>query len=364
MKCPACGFENVPGEDRCGRCNGQLKEAKQDRSPREMMPPRAGRFKFLRPVAYSIRRSMDKLPERMPLRLSGIFTRGSLPGDAMMAMMLSFVPGLGHLMDGRRRAAALGFVGWFLLLLIVLQFRIGLWGGLLGGFLVSWHVSVILDAGRPQVHLRERSDVFRLMIPVLILCMLAYGCVDRALRQRFFVSACHYDVPPLEIRSGEVLLFRRQRLEQDSIQRDEIWLQPRNVGGARIHIGQELVMDLQRAGDIPYWVVGLPGDLVEVAQDGARINGKLIDLGEILGDPTFLPSDPIFMTVPEGYVFALTHYIVGGRGAVYQGVLWQNLFMVQRNNLRARALAIYLPITKRRMLRVSSERERGKGGGS
>ena len=52
MRCPRCGFENMPGLTTCVRCSSVM----QATAPVVATPPRAGWTKHLRPIGYWLNR--------------------------------------------------------------------------------------------------------------------------------------------------------------------------------------------------------------------------------------------------------------------------------------------------------------------
>jgi len=93
MRCRQCGFENMPGLERCGRCSSILVV----REPVAVTPPRARGARWLRRMGYRARAVLHRagLGDRaLPPELEDSAARP--PQPSLWPGAVSVVPGLGH----------------------------------------------------------------------------------------------------------------------------------------------------------------------------------------------------------------------------------------------------------------------------
>ena len=209
MECPICGFESIPGTEVCVQCHSQL-TVMGGASGEVLSPPRAGRLKVFRPLRYFVNRTFDRLPTRIPNRLARVFEGSSvLPGTAWAAVFLSIIPGLGHLSDGRRRAALVVAGVWVGLAALTVNFFHGVIGGLLSGALLSWHACVAFDAGRARYHIESFRTRFRLVLFLLVLAGIGYFLLYRLVGQFVGLAESPFLLEAAGVEQGDVLLVRR-----------------------------------------------------------------------------------------------------------------------------------------------------------
>ncbi len=111
MKCSSCDFENMPGLERCARCNAILNLKQID-----IEPPRATGPVALRRTRLGVIRSTH----RIGFNFSGIIQRLRLPrisgGAPLGSLVMSLVPGLGQLVLGQRILGWSILAGWCVLM--------------------------------------------------------------------------------------------------------------------------------------------------------------------------------------------------------------------------------------------------------
>jgi hypothetical protein len=111
MKCLRCEFENIPGQARCIRC-GSILEAGSEVI--QIYPPRMPVWR--RPFRDAMRcfRAWRFVPERPPTAIRREFDR--IASGHFGGLILSVVPGLAHLLNGRFREVWLFVLLWFIVL--------------------------------------------------------------------------------------------------------------------------------------------------------------------------------------------------------------------------------------------------------
>lgn len=122
LTCPSCGFENMKGSQVCARCRARLVwDGPKNRT--DFQPPRAATNKSRRQTLFALRAKMqsranpkgllDRSPETV---VRGAFSplRGwsLLPFGHKLAAVLSIIPGLGQVSQGRHVQGAAWFFGW------------------------------------------------------------------------------------------------------------------------------------------------------------------------------------------------------------------------------------------------------------
>ncbi|MHC4201105.1 MAG: S26 family signal peptidase [Planctomycetota bacterium] len=320
-----------------------------------LTPPRAGRAKSLRPLGYGINRAVDRLPRGMPDRLARVFRGDSvLPGESVAAMLLSVVPGLGHLMSGRRKAAALVFGVWLVAVILTVNFYYGATGTLLFAFLVGGHAGVVFDAGRARDTVRSLRDRLRIMLFLLIPCAGAYFIMDRVANRFVSFVASPFALRSLNIDEGDVLRISRGPHEW---RRGDLCTVSRPGGGH--YVGGAGVV-FRTHGDMLVAVLGLPGDRVEVSSEGVRVNGRSLALDMLPEGSVPLPKEPISLTIPEGHLLAVTPVqlpdVQNPQSLV--ATVWRNLYSLPESSVVGRATGIYLPFSRRRSFKEPADRER------
>ena len=344
MQCPLCGFENIPGTQRCTSCRSQL-EAAAPPAPADLTPPRAGALKGIRSVVYAINRFLDRLPARPAAWLGRVFnTERGMPGEALAAMLLSVLPGVGHLATGRRLAALAAAGVWLLLGFITANFYSGSTGGLLIGTLASWHACVVFDAGRLQQHTTDVRQRLGAMLFIMILAAIAYFAADRVARGYFDLVVSPFAHEGLGIQQDDTLLaWRRHLTPEDLAPGDLVTIAHGRISGAGYVVefpdGIAIGVVVARAGDkVTFSAAG-------VAVNGAPLPDGLLPAGRLLPPPR-----PSFTVPEESVVISLYfrhHSIFGGSA----GQVWRSVFVERVSAVRGRVAMVYMPWGRRHSLR-------------
>lgn len=103
MRCPNCGFENMPGLDACGLCRGKLAAPAE---PVSVYPPRARERTARDRMAWTVERVHGPRPSPdREAATSGANVRGVLRAAALATAAV--VPGVGYRLAGDRATARL-----------------------------------------------------------------------------------------------------------------------------------------------------------------------------------------------------------------------------------------------------------------
>jgi len=349
MQCANCGFENMPGIATCVGCGAPL-ELRAGR-PEYFVPPRAGRWKVLRPLLYLKNRLFGRIAVLDRANFL-IISAPDMTRQDLLAMVLSLVPGLGHAAAKRWRAACIAFVGWLLLFAATASLYSGLTRGVLSGLLVSWHTMVMMDAGRLLRTARRFSD--RWMVTVLLCLALAflYSLIPNP---RMLVSAGSF--PTLEVQPGDTLWGWPGNPEAELHRNDLVFLRAR--GGRRRNLGgggEGYVLDTSHGRTVGC-LVGLPGEEVVVTSEGISIDDRLLESPNLPGnDYLLLPDkgeirvkvrDNVYMVVYSLYRRRLRLGPLSLRDVCEE--FYGDAFLVEREDIVGRSLGVYLPIRNRHL---------------
>ena len=332
MRCPRCGFHNMPGLLACGHCAGDLQERTAGVS---VYPPRAsGRRRRrvehfrqrLQAVWAELRGGQAASAANLatlggvglhawrtlmwgdtPARTGAVRTRKAAP----IAALLGIAPGLGHLYCGHPGTAAwLGGSFAVLAALELLLLRTSRYGVVVAPLYLLALVSFVDAWFRARVANGTAAPVgWQWLAQVLLL------------------TTCH-----LLLLGGLLSLFPVITVNAPS-------LEPDFPAGTRF-LGTRLFRTLDRGDYVacsgPYGlvvdrVVGGPGDVVEALPPDVRVNGDLLPRGFIPGRQ---PAENVRLVVPPGSYAVFVHEarVYGAPGAPYR----DSLETVERSAVRAR----------------------------
>lgn len=338
----------MPGLDRCARCRGQLLADAAPSSPGTFMPPRPGAVtKFFRPVLYGWLRLLAKLPTKVPAAFARLFPMTDTSPEAKARMAASIIPGLGHLLDRRRRTGALVFMVWLVLLVFYLNSLARWWEWLLFGLILTMHAMAAYDAGNLNQGFDFWDGCRRRMRDMMLLSMLlctAYLTVifgfGAATGMRLVAAPA--TIPWAGVEEGDVHIFHATSGKYVPV-RGDVVTAARRVVEVR---AQHLIFRI--AQGVPYWVVALPGDQVVINCDGITVNSRLMPAVN-LPQNLPLPLEPVAMQVPDGYimtVMSMEKMRVTLNLNTYRAI-WQEVFMLQITSVQGHAVGIYLPLARR-----------------
>ncbi len=349
MKCPACGFENMRGTERCISCRARLMLA--DTMPAGVaVPPRAGKTKWLLPFRRAGNLLRQRLTTMVPAPMAWLARQlnplDDLPSESVAAIYMSLVPGLGHLMGRRWRAGLLWGGVWAILLLMAL----GLWGGpfawILAGLPLSWHVSAMADAGQVRRWAKSAQRHLRLMmLHVFLPCFILYAVAFVLVNHFFQVADSLQATVRQGIRQGDTLLFQRLSRSSALRQGDLVvlgWSERRDDlfgGNEPYRQGEQFrFASLSRTIRIPHLaqVLAFPGDQVEISGRQVKVNGVLLPMD--LTRAWQWEAPPAKFASPR---------LETGSVLLFDGF---DILQKPRNSIESRVRAIWFPLARRQAL--------------
>ena len=339
MRCGRCGFENMPGLERSGRCSGVLVV----REPISVTPPRARGPRRLRRMRYRLGNALGFLrsPRRAPA--------GPLPGP-LWAGAASVVPGLGHLLTGRGRRVRWFTAGWGGCLLAGLALYGTTPGGWLLGLAVALHAHVAADS--VDLNKRLNSAWLRIGASLCLFLLLAFGLYApvRAAAGRLVRSArSAVDAGP--VRQGDLLLVHRGGARAP--RRGDLVLYPiEPAGGAGYRLG---------GGEVMSQVIALAGDTVKIHHaevtvtraDGRQTRYDISPLPVAGATEIVVPADHCLCLPPQ---YARTDH---GGDAPPVSTYIQTVAMPRLTGLAGRAFMLWRPLRRARWLPRAPKEEPG-----
>lgn len=339
MQCRRCGFENMPGLARCGRCQTVLMAT----APVNVHPPRAKGSKRLRAAGYRLNRLLS-CGVLAPVQEWGERVKAAMPGgdgEPLLFACISVIPGLGHLLTGRVRRIRWAWLAWCGAILLGLLLY-GSWpGGVLIGGAVAAHAWIVCDAG----NLRERATTTarRIALPVgvfFLLLLLPYAGVRSV--AGWFVRGClsPQDLTAAGVHARDFLLVWRRAYRTEGPQRGDLALwsfPPQTYPGYVI-----------RGGEVFGLVVALPGDKIVVKAGEVSVVTPA-------GATYNWHTDGLLMDAVADIRLSDTQYFCIGPQPSVRTVVASSLFLdsvlrVPRGAFEGRAFMIWNPIWRRKWL--------------
>lgn len=348
MKCPSCGFENMPGTAFCGRCRAQL-QMTGPVPPEAIMPPRAGAKKRFRRLSYLLNRMAEQTPAwRISTRIREIPARFSLPDVSIpahdaRAMLFSLVPGLGHALTRRFKEGAWFFLSWIAALAGLLHF-------IAGGFLsalffaavIGIHAGAICHAGR--VHAESMLQWARTMSGILMITGGMYFTGHFVLHQHVGFVSASTDLPSLEAQTGDTLIFRKQSMETNDLFQNR-WIVFQIIRG-RLDAFQinGYHYSINLADVAVGQILGLPGDQVVIGPEGIFVNDLFYPAGDLPVGQLSFPDKEIVMSIPKGRVFVIAP--VSYFNKWHLNTIWRQTFIIDPKRIKGVITGIWSPFTR------------------
>lgn len=339
MKCGRCQFENIPGQERCIRCHSLLV------APTAVLtvdPPRmpAWRGPF-RSLARRMR-GLRVLPERFWAG-SGDGGRGiHLGSDPLVTLVLSLVPGLGHLVRRRFREVALWTLAW----LVLVSAAVFCWGSQIGfvllGLGIGVHAWIAVRAGLWQT-LKEPADRLVAVLGVLIVLAFLYAVAPRVLFFGYRGIQAPTTIPGLRIRAGDYLLVRRGAGASVPLARGTLVLvhPPSMINGVRLN--HPFAVTLGQ-------IVGLPSEMVAIQDDAYVVEGQRLD-PQSFPVPAWLRGRAYGTQVPPDSYFISVEYQF--RGNAHRGltnVMITDVSTIKTDAVQGRVFLRWWPPSRRGFL--------------
>jgi len=355
MKCPNCGYFNMPGATTCGQCRRELasKPASGPVPLDEYYPPRASNrsvrenIEANSPQVRLARRFVEKDWDTTRADLKRV-REVRVTVRAWMLSLLSLVPGLGQCLQHRYGVAAV-LVSLEILTIGLAWSRVRHWSFdlLVVGALAVAAISMWDTAnknfppslsGLPQILRWVRLG----LMSVLTVSVLVVGAFYMAsFRYGFWTLAGDVAAPALL--RGDSLLVRRLNVERPL----------RYLSRGDIVVCAD---PNEYNGQLTERVLGLPGDIVEFANGAIMVNGRKLRRSELPLSFEAVTSQANIarLTLPPFKVQAGPHEIVvwSARIIAYGGAGNNRVYIkVLDDTIQGRAIAIYQPPDRRRWLR-------------
>lgn len=333
MRCQRCEFENMPGLVTCMRCGSALTVPTESI---DVHPPRMSHWK--RPIRKLFRGFRRFIPasawsgEDLHTRAFPDWLRKASK-VAFFGAVLSFVPGVAHLIQGRFREIRWWVVGWFVLLLGALFFFGSGLGMLLMGLALGVHVWIAVHSALLQEY---QQFNYRLMGYLIILVF--YFMFYRLLTPIVFFDLqggySAVNVPYARVEHGDFLIGRPSQTDPDDITRGSfVLVQLENVANH----------GFRRQTNTGYaQVIGLAGETVAIENDRFVVDDQPLD-AEQYPLPTWLKRQTFSTIVPQDSYFISAQY--SGRG--YNEAQAIEVCVVNRSQIEAKAFLRWNPLQRR-----------------
>lgn len=357
MQCPHCGFENLPGIVICTRCRAQLVAARPS-SAAEFLPPRAGRWKWLRPLHYFLNVWGDRLPAFLPPAISSFFVSAwGISREAVAALLFSAVPGLGHLLRGQR-LQAMGVIAVWCALIWLAVIWFGHWfGGLCRGLLIGLHAGAAMHAAgvRRIPVLRQRLACGAML---LLLCGGAYVLLYLWLSRDYEVIAAPFACEDLDVMPGDLLLMRRIANFSGCQRGDLVMQRERHLSMRTGAFGNVYLVLPERT---LLRLIAFGGEEVMIADGKVSISGINDAEAAHLARGIPLPRTPLRLTLGEREAMAVAPLNTAAlRYAPDQDLLrevWAQVFPFPESSLYAKGVAVYHPLWRRHWFAAAPARQ-------
>jgi hypothetical protein len=263
-------------------------------------------------------------------------------GEALLGVILSIIPGLGHYIDGRFREISLFVLGWFVALLTGVFFYGGAVGFLFLGIAVSLHGWIAFNYAMSK----EPDDTlgrFKTFGFLLVALALIYWGVRTFAFRDFVFTYSTLTIPYQKVEQGDLLLTRPSRVSPDTLTRGTIVL----GNFTAIYGGHAGYGRYQATGQ----VIALPGEMIQIANGQFVVNSSALDKGKF-PVPQWLSGASMRTTLPEDYCFISVSYKVYAHGMVLTDDIISKACMQKQEDIIAVAVMRWLPVMRRGFLRM------------
>ncbi|UCG47802.1 MAG: hypothetical protein JSU94_20285 [Phycisphaerales bacterium] len=340
MQCPQCQFENMPGRDRCFKC-GSILDAKD--AAINVHPPRMAPWKGpVRGLMCRLRRSRlmpeEIIGDHAPKWMKSM-PQGSLPG-----LILSIIPGLAHMLEGRFKEIRWYVLAWFLVLLIGMFMYGSFWGISLVGLAVGLHAYIAIH----HRLIKEKIGFWEklaLVAFVLITLAIIYLAVPRLPFIGVRGAHCSMAVPYHRVEPGDYLLARRGRFAPTSLSRGSLVLIR-----VRTLRGGGWAGSLGRTQETVGQVIGLPGEQLVIADRAFFIENQPLDPNKY-PVPRWLQSGRFSVTIDANSYFVSSEYSLRARGRGLDSSLVGEACLFAAERIEARVFMRWWPLSRRGFIR-------------
>jgi len=333
MKCPQCDFENVPGQQRCFKCNSLLENTEII----DIYPPRMSHckkpFRYIRRVLRS-----NRIPE-MPK--TSIATKTYIQQYQPFAMVLNIIPPLGYIIKGRFHEIKWLFLAWIMSLTI----SIFLYGDTLFNITfaiaVALHIKMFLDFSLKK-NLTQLTHKIVAIIIIFLLLMTCYISVGLLIFRHLGLQRSSIAIPSKNIQKGDGLLTSLAT-QNDIKPGDIIIFKPYSIGQYQ----RQRITAFAGSNNACGQVIALPGQTLELKDNHFNVDGQTLDPNNF-PIPNWLQNRTFYAKINDSSFFIAAEYNTNSR--ITKGFIGQAC-IVDVNKIDRRAYMIWSPIWRRSFIR-------------
>lgn len=360
MKCPRCGYFNVPGATVCGKCKASLENETKTPSYADIYPPR----KRNRTLQDSLAERTAKISGRFSAA-RGLASPSSSRDDALRAFciaLMAVIPGLGHFALKRRRAGGL----LFLMGIVFFAAAVGIKSQpvLLNLLIATIVLSVALCSFELEFRSEYRSElpraahVFRaVMLTILALAVGVLAIISGARSANWSLFGVTEDASSAQLifSPGDQIVVDKNASAKS--------VTPGQIVSYELPLSQSAPPgnltddDVIRQGPDYFTVFGSViakgGDLIEVRNGRLFVNGKKIDSNVAAKYPVNAAVSIQPQTIPKGAVATIPAYLPvvswAGRGGIETCKTDPNTPYYSTKDITGRVVAVLAPNAHRRL---------------
>lgn len=288
MKCPNCGFENIPNSALCLNCRSALAGKET--------PITSERDRPKRPIITSKSTWFSKILKRE------IFI--PQPKESLVnpnvAWIFSVIPGLGQFLAGHYVKGLIIFISW----LVLISYYLYSFNGFIFTALFLLHTYSFLEGIFTGIY-RERSEgVLMSVFVVMLVTGIYYGFNSLInLRIERLIIPGDYWSPALKDR--DVVLFDKKVYKNEKPKRGDIVLfQPytgsASLGGRNVYV--------RGSGFSVERIIGLPADRIKILKGKIQINEKELPEEFYPLNSNLLPEN-FEATIPDSHYLLFQTYL-------------------------------------------------------
>lgn len=288
MKCPNCGFENIPESTLCLNCKSDLAVKEAPLSSKKEYSTKRPSLKSK--ITYLGKRVQEVIPPQLKKNLV----------NPRITWIFSVIPGLSQFIAGRYYKGLIIFILW----IVLISYYLYSFNGFVFTILFLLHTYSFLECVFARICL-ERSEGIRVSILVVLLVTVIYYGFHTLINLRVerVIVPGNYWSPTLKNR--DIVLFDKKSYRNEKPQRGDIVLYKPSTGyvdsGGRRVLVQDTGQSLER-------IIGLPGDMIKIVEGKIWVNGKELP-EELYPLNSNALSKDFEETVPEGsYLLMQTYF--------------------------------------------------------
>ena len=333
MRCPRCGFQNMPGRTSCFRCSSLLDTGTLEI---DVHPPRASRRR------KSFRSAVRWLGLRLPFRLLSqgrrliaewVSDRGE-DAAAICDVILSALPGLAHIVHRRFQTIRWYCLAWVILVAVALFFYGSFLHFALLGVCVGLHAWIAADAAALFKCVTTTANRVLALLLIVALLGILYWAVGGLVLGGFTGGHTVLEIAHQDVRPHDFLLVRRSAGRRHPLPRGALVLA--SLYGSSVPMVGE--------------IIGLPGETVETRDGTFYVNGQ--ELGsDQYPVPEWLKARTFGAVVPEDNYFVSAGFRLYAGAGVNVEPFVRSACIVPQSAIRGRAIMRWLPVRRRGFLK-------------